>query len=258
MLNMRLVRPRLLVDVDRVPARLRGRSTGGPRRRDRAAGRRSPRRPPPRRVLPPRSGSRPVATRAAAPSAARCHADPAAELPALLVALGGDVVAAQQDRQAQDRRRCPVRRPVLDSLRPDELLLDVVPPQQGRPPASPKCPPPRRLRPRGGDRAPPSRAARARWLGATPERAAQAERGDGRRHPSSRRRELVARPRAGRGVHATGRTESRRRRPRPRALEEARGGWLTRAVIVVVDGPRGPESPSRGSCSATSSATTWA
>jgi carbon-monoxide dehydrogenase medium subunit len=62
------------------------------------------------------------------------HADPAAELPALLLCLGGEVILRRHDRQRSIPAADFFRGPLTTAIEPDELLVEVrlnPPPQPG-------------------------------------------------------------------------------------------------------------------------------
>jgi aerobic carbon-monoxide dehydrogenase medium subunit len=134
MLNMRLARPSTLVDVNRVPDLDRVELDGGVRigalaRQEDV-------------LASPAAGAVPVlaaALRHVGHPATRsrgtiggslAHADPAAELPAVLLALDGEVVARSRSGERTIGAEALFTGPFATTLRPEELLTEVVLPRQ--------------------------------------------------------------------------------------------------------------------------------
>ncbi len=110
LMKLRLAAPTLLVDLRRVPGLTRDRARQR-RRADRGDD------PPPRRRDAPELGLAAMAAATIADQQVRnrgtiggtlAHGDPASDLPAVLLALEGSIVARGRERRARDRRRRPV------------------------------------------------------------------------------------------------------------------------------------------------------
>jgi carbon-monoxide dehydrogenase medium subunit len=139
LLNMRLARPSLLVDVNRVPGLDRVEVDGSVRIG--ALARQAD------VLASPAAAAVPVlaaALRHVGHAATRsrgtiggslAHADPAAELPAVLLALDGEVVARSRAGERTIGAETLFTGPFATALRPDELLTDVVLPRQGSRPS---------------------------------------------------------------------------------------------------------------------------
>jgi carbon-monoxide dehydrogenase medium subunit len=135
MLNMRLARPSTLVDVNRVPdldrVELDGSVRIGALARQADV------------LASPAAGAVPVlvaalrhighpATRSRGTiGGSLAHADPAAELPAVLLALDGEVVARSRRGERTIGADALFTGPFATALQPDELLSEVVLPRQG-------------------------------------------------------------------------------------------------------------------------------
>jgi 2-furoyl-CoA dehydrogenase FAD binding subunit len=124
-LNMRLLRPSLIVDVNRIPELDAVTETGGSLRVGatvRQADTRLPAHPALAAVLPHVGHT--VTRNRGTVCGSLAHADAAAELPLALVAAGGTVVAAS----AHGRREIPADElfvgPYATTLAPDELLVE--------------------------------------------------------------------------------------------------------------------------------------
>ena len=134
MLNMRLARPSTLVDVNRVPDLDRVEVDGSVRIG--ALARQAD------VLLSPVAAAVPVlaaalwhvghpATRSRGTiGGSLAHADPAAELPAVLLALDGEVVARSRRGERTIGAEALFTGPFATDLRPDELLTDIVLPRQ--------------------------------------------------------------------------------------------------------------------------------
>jgi carbon-monoxide dehydrogenase medium subunit len=135
LLNMRLARPSLLVDVNRVPGLDRVESDGSVRigalaRQADVLGSAAAAAVPLlaealRHVGHPATRSRGTIGGSIA------HADPAAELPAVLLALDGEVVARSATGERTIDAGALFTGPFTTTLRPDELITEVVLPRQG-------------------------------------------------------------------------------------------------------------------------------
>jgi carbon-monoxide dehydrogenase medium subunit len=134
LLNMRLARPSMLVDVNRVPGLDRVELDTGVRIG--ALARQADVLDSPAAALVPVLAA---ALRQVGHAATRsrgtiggslAHADPAAELPAVLLALDGEVVARSSTDERTIGAEAFFTGPFTTALRPDELLTEVVLPRQ--------------------------------------------------------------------------------------------------------------------------------
>ncbi len=138
LLNMRLARPSLLVDVNRVPG-LDGVELDGDVRIGALARQADVLASPAAEAVPLLAAALRNVGHAATRSrgtigGSLAHADPAAELPAVLVALDGAVVARGGSGERTIRADALFTGPFTTALRPDELLTAVaLPRQDGRP-----------------------------------------------------------------------------------------------------------------------------
>jgi carbon-monoxide dehydrogenase medium subunit len=138
LLNMRLARPSLLVDVNRVPDLDRVELDGSVRIG--ALARQADALTSPSAAAVPLLGAalrhvgHPAVRSRGTIGGSLAHADPAAELPAVLLALEGEVVAHSAGEERTIAADALFTGPFATALRPDELLTGVVLPRQsGRP-----------------------------------------------------------------------------------------------------------------------------
>jgi carbon-monoxide dehydrogenase medium subunit len=135
MLNMRLARPALLVDVNRVPDLDRVELDGSVRIG--ALARQADVLASPAAAAVPllaaalRHVGHPATRSRGTIGGSLAHADPAAELPAVLLALDGEVLAQSAAGGRTIAAEAFLTGPFTTALRPDELLAEVVLPQQG-------------------------------------------------------------------------------------------------------------------------------
>jgi carbon-monoxide dehydrogenase medium subunit len=135
LLNMRLARPSLLVDVNRVPGLDRVELDGGVRIG--ALARQADVLASPAAAAVPllaaalRHVGHPATRSRGTVGGSLAHADPAAELPAVLLALDGEVVARSMTGERRIGAGALFTGPFTTALRPDELLTDAVLPRQG-------------------------------------------------------------------------------------------------------------------------------
>jgi aerobic carbon-monoxide dehydrogenase medium subunit len=182
LLNMRLARPALLVDVNRVPDLDRVELAGSvrigalARQADVLDSRAAVEVPLLAAAL--RHVGHPATRSRGTIGGSLAHADPAAELPAVLLALDGEVVALSTAGERTIEADAFFTGPFTTSLRPDELLTGVVFPRQGSQPFGFA-----ELSRRHGDFALAGAVVRPRparvvlfGVGGTPERALEAER----------------------------------------------------------------------------------
>jgi len=138
LLNMRLARPSLLVDVNRVPDLDRVELDGNVRIG--ALARQADVLASPAAAAVPvlaaalRHVGHPATRSRGTIGGSLAHADPAAELPAVLLALDGEVVARSTTGERTIGAEAFFTGPFTTALRPDELLTDLVLPwQESRP-----------------------------------------------------------------------------------------------------------------------------
>ena len=135
LLNMRLARPSLLVDVNRVPDLDRVEVDGSVRIG--ALARQADVLASPAAVAVPvlaaalRHVGHPATRSRGTIGGSLAHADPAAELPAVLLALDGEIVARSTTGERTIGAEAFFTGPFTTDLRPDELLTDVLLPRQG-------------------------------------------------------------------------------------------------------------------------------
>jgi aerobic carbon-monoxide dehydrogenase medium subunit len=140
LMNMRLARPRVLVDINRLPAlshisqRADGGLTIGALTRQRAIERASliVTHHPPLAAVMPSIGHFQIRNRGTI-GGSIVHADPAAELPALCVALEAEFVVRSAVRQRTISAADFFRTYLTTAVEPDELLVDIrLPRWQGQ------------------------------------------------------------------------------------------------------------------------------
>jgi carbon-monoxide dehydrogenase medium subunit len=135
MLNMRLARPSLLVDINRVPG-LDGVELDGGVRIGALARQADVLVSPAAAEVPVlaaalRQVGHPATRSRGTIGGSLAHADPAAELPAVLLALDGEIVARSTTGERTIDAEALFAGPFATALRPDELLTGVVLPRQG-------------------------------------------------------------------------------------------------------------------------------
>jgi carbon-monoxide dehydrogenase medium subunit len=136
LLNMRIARPAVLVDVNRVPG-LGGIEVDGVIRLGALVRQADALASSPLRAAAPllaaalRHVGHPATRSRGTVGGSLAHADPAAELPAVATALDGEVVAAGPSGERSIPAREFFAGPFTTSLAPDELLTAVTLPRQG-------------------------------------------------------------------------------------------------------------------------------
>jgi len=137
MLNLRLARPAVIVDVNRVPTLDRITEENGTLRvgalvRQRALERWSVARVPVLAAGLRLVGHTAIRNRGTVAGSV-VHADPAAELPALLLCLDGSAVARSRAGEREIAAEALFQGPLMTTLRPDELVVETrwAPPSPG-------------------------------------------------------------------------------------------------------------------------------